>query len=250
MPPDFEPIEVAPLHELVIDQIRKAVETWTYGPGDVLPSERDLAQMLGVSRNTVRTATAILQNDGLLSVKRGAGGGYVVQDPALSADRGEYLRRRPEVVLEAWDFRAAVEVGAARRAAERRSSDDLARLDSIFDDMCAARPAYNSEQSLESARRYHMLDTRFHHAIARSTGNQLIIDAVLSARRRLWLAYSAYLTKPNPAAHAGHEKLVVAIRAQDVDTAGSVMREHIELGRQWFEDWLRDPDALQSAYVT
>jgi GntR family transcriptional regulator, transcriptional repressor for pyruvate dehydrogenase complex len=67
-----------------------------YRPGDRLPSERDLAELLTVSRTTARAAVAVLEPDGLISVRRGRGG-----------------------VRDALDYRSIVESGAARLAADR-----------------------------------------------------------------------------------------------------------------------------------
>lgn len=192
-------VRVAAIHELVIDEIRRAVEMWVYRPGDLLPSERDMAEAMGVSRNTVRTATAILESEGFLSVRRGRAGGYRVEDPALADDRGEEIRRRPQEVQRVWDYRIAVDVGAARLAAEHRTAADLRELRRLLQELAPpAYRVYEREKSLDNARKVQALDSQFHVAIARSTSNDFIVDAVLDARRRLWVAYSSYLTRLDP----------------------------------------------------
>lgn len=243
-------VQVSAIHELVIDEIRRAVEMWTYRPGENLPSERDMADMLGVSRNTIRTATAILESEGFLSVKRGRGGGYVVQDPALAENRGDEIRRRPETVLDVWDYRVAIDAGAARLAAERRTVSDLELLAKLADDMVDAFREYELRETLETARRFQAIDSQFYLALARATRNDLVVDAVLDARRRLWIAFSSYLTKLDPRSPTRNLGILEAIERQDPDLAEKRMREHLGAGRRLFESWLAEPDSEPQGLVS
>ncbi|MCG7632938.1 FadR family transcriptional regulator [Gordonia McavH-238-E] len=236
--PTLRRVKVAPVHELVLEELRRAVEVWAYRPGDTLPTERDLAEILGVSRNTIRTATAILESDGFLSVRRGRGGGYVVQDPTEGHDLSDEIRRNPGVVRDAWEFRSAIEIGSARLAAERRTDSDLDGLKSVLAEMDAHFAAYKTDQTLEGARLIQAFDSEFHLLIARATGNDFIVDGVTEARRRLWVAFSSYLTRLDDAGHVGHQRIVDAIEDRDGDAAARHMSEHIEAGRLIFEAWL------------
>ena len=234
----FRPVRVSAIHELVIDEIRRAVEMWIYRPGDFLPSERDMAEAMGVSRNTVRTATAVLEQQGFLSVKRGRSGGYMVQDPALADDRGDEIRRRPQEVQRVWDYRIAVDVGAARLAAEHRTAMDLRQLTTLLGELAPAYRTYEKEESLVNARRVQALDSQFHVALARATGNPYVVEAVLDARRRLWIAYSSYLTRLDPASEQRRVVIVDAVRQRDPDECERLMRTHLSAGRAQFDKWL------------
>lgn len=79
--PALVPVRQIPAHELVVDQMRRALELGQFRPGDRLPTERELSEMLDVSRTTVRTAVAVLEREGLIAVRRGRGGGFTVQAP-------------------------------------------------------------------------------------------------------------------------------------------------------------------------
>jgi DNA-binding FadR family transcriptional regulator len=236
----LRPVRVAAIHELVVDEIRRAVEMWIYRPGDYLPSERDMAEAMAVSRNTVRTATAILEREGFLSVRRGRGGGYLVEDPARSENRGDEIRRRPEDVQRVWDYRIAVEVGAARLAAEHRTAGDLRELKRLLGKLDPAYRAYERDETLDNARLVQALDSHFHVAMARSTGNPFIVDAVLDARRRLWIAYSSYLTRLDPDSEQRREGIVDAIAQRDAELCERLMRSHLSAGRAQFDRWLVD----------
>ena len=68
--PRLQSLRAPASHELVVDQIRRAIGTGRYLPGERLPAERELARQLGVSRTTVREALKILQDEGLIEIRR------------------------------------------------------------------------------------------------------------------------------------------------------------------------------------
>ncbi len=79
----FRPVRIRKAADVVVDILVDAIRNGLYGPGEKLPRERDLAAQLEVSRTTIREATSILQRAGVLSVRRGNGGGAVVLSPAI-----------------------------------------------------------------------------------------------------------------------------------------------------------------------
>lgn len=248
--PGLRTVQVRPAHELVIEEIRRAVETWVYRPGGFLPSEREMADMLGVSRNTVRMATAFLESEGFISVKRGRGGGYVVQDPALAHDRGNEIRRNPQLVLDAWDFRLTVDVGAAQLAAETRTARDLEVMNDLLDQLDVAYAEYEQDGSLSTVRACQALDSEFFFAIAKATRNSHIVDAVMTARRGLWIAFSSYLRRLSPQSQQRRRLIYEAVADRRPEEAALQMRRHILTGRELFEEWLVDsslPEAFSDA---
>ncbi|MFI5428893.1 winged helix-turn-helix domain-containing protein [Aeromicrobium sp. UC242_57] len=111
--------------------MRRSLDHGQFRPGDRLPSERDLAEMLDVSRTTVRAAVAVLEHEGRLSVRRGRGGGFLVLEPSFDpAEARRQFRKDRVAVRHAFEFRIVVESGAARLAAERRRAADLPHLSS------------------------------------------------------------------------------------------------------------------------
>lgn len=110
----------------VIEQIKMLVRNNDFPPGSRLPAERDLAQMLGVSRPSVREAVGTLALMGILDTRHGSG--------TTVADTGANLLRAPfeflmmldrPTVYELYEVRELVEVHLAGRAAERRTVGDL-----------------------------------------------------------------------------------------------------------------------------
>jgi len=125
---DVAPFELSPVrqvqaHELVVDQIRTAIMLGRFRPGETLPTERQLAAFLQVSRTTVQEAVSILASEGILDVRRGRGGGLFVR--AFTADE-EAVRRtlsaHHDRMTEVFDFRLAVESFAAKYAGSSTSS--------------------------------------------------------------------------------------------------------------------------------
>ena len=126
-------------YELVVEQLRKAIFLGRFVPGEKLPSERDLASQMLVSRTTVREAIRVLEGEGLVSVKRGATGGLTVlpQDRLSSSEIEAYIRAQLGILDNLFDYRVANECAAASFAAMRRTQAHLDRLRRALDTMNA-----------------------------------------------------------------------------------------------------------------
>jgi GntR family transcriptional regulator len=92
--PRIDPTDMAPLHEQVASEIRRAIGDGQAAPGERLPAARDLAAVLGVNNNTVLRALRSLRDEGLLEFRRGRG----VTVCGSAADRSAVLQRARELV--------------------------------------------------------------------------------------------------------------------------------------------------------
>src|SRR5919206_4462183 len=107
----FEPVQTATTFEETVDRLGTAIRLGILAPGTRLPSERELAEQLGISRSTLRQAITTLVQSGHLESIRGRGGGtFVVQEPPLAEGAGGPL---PPDWREGYDLPVAVESGAA-----------------------------------------------------------------------------------------------------------------------------------------
>src|SRR4051794_40174514 len=139
-PTTISPITHAPVYELVVEQLRRAIHIGTYLPGDKLPPERELAQRLEVSRASVREAVRMLEGEGYVETRRGAKGGIIVLDRGAEEGRlGPYIRDMMPRIREIFEFRRAVECDSARLAALRRTEEQLAQLQAACDVLAAER---------------------------------------------------------------------------------------------------------------
>ncbi len=230
-----------PAHELVVDQIRRALELGRFKPGDKLPTERDLSEMLDVSRTVVRAAMTILDREGLVSVKRGRNGGVTVLAPPHDEASARRTMRDNRVSLRnAFDYRVIVESGAARLAAERRRASDVSQLRKLLSamDTHIAR-ALSDTNTPHLITEWQSLDSAFHLKIAESCRNEYLFDAVANARRAMWLPVGAIFHHVEPNANDYHDAIVEAIAGRNPELAASTMTAHINSTRQTVESWLR-----------
>lgn len=234
------PVRQIAAHELVLDQMRRSMESGQFRPGDRLPSERDLAEMLDVSRTVVRAAVAVLEREGLIVVRRGRGGGFIVQAPTYDATETRRIMKANKVaVRDAFDFRVIVEGSASRLAAERRRAKELADLRSLLSQMDVALKASLEDQTPHKVIEFQALDTAFHMGIARAARNPGLYDAVGDARRRMWAPVGAIFGRLEENANDRHEDILNAIESGDGAQAATTMEAHINDTRHTIEAWLK-----------
>lgn len=163
---DFRPKQI---YEQVADEIRTGIMNGTYLPGSRLPSERDLAQRLKVSRPAVREAIGALQNEGMVVTRYGSGT-YVAElevtpPPALGDARSE-ADFSPISTLE---VRLLIEPAIARLAARRAKRDAVA--ESYLERMAGVKDITDPmQQALWSE-----CDRLFHRQLAVMTEDVLIV---------------------------------------------------------------------------
>src|ERR671920_296870 len=149
----FNPVKTATTFEETVDRLGTAIRLGILAPDSRLPSERELAEQLAISRSTLRQAiTALVESGHLTSVRGRSGGTFVVSEPPLAEGSPGPL---PEGWHQAFDLRIAVEVGIVTVAADRIDDDALAVMRDAVDRMEAA-------SEFEDYRR---ADARFHIAI-------------------------------------------------------------------------------------
>lgn len=210
---------VGNVFETTVEQLATAIRLGVFVAGDQLPPERELAERLGVSRNTLREAIAALRESGLVHTRRGRGGGTEV---TYEGDAGVSPApvRRGAALDDALEFRRVVEPGAARLAATRALSRDQREwlLESVRE-VRAADPAG-----------HRIADSRLHLAIATVTGSPMVVEAVTRAQAALGELLAAIpVLRVNIAhSHAQHDAVVAAILAGDADDARTQMEEHCD----------------------
>ncbi|GAA5030876.1 FadR/GntR family transcriptional regulator [Microbacterium fluvii] len=226
----WEPVQRVRTYEQVMQQIEDRILDGRLKAGDRLPSERDLAASLGVSRPSLREALRVLEALGIVDIRPGGGsegGAVLVGTPGpgfvnllkLQLALGHFSRTN---VLET---RIALESWSCQEAAYRSDDHDHAELASILDAM--DDPAITTGE-------FNRLDTAFHVRIAESTGNALIAHLMGSLRiavnRQMIEAYAALPDWRETAKTVRHEHREILESIQDGDAAESVerVRAHIQ----------------------
>src|SRR3954470_4750775 len=120
----FEPVQTATTFEETVDRLGTAIRLGILAPGSRLPSERELAEQLAISRSALRQAiTALVESGHLTSLRGRTGGTFVVPEPPLAEASAGPL---PDCLHQVLGGRVAVEVGVVTVAAERVDRDALA----------------------------------------------------------------------------------------------------------------------------
>jgi GntR family transcriptional regulator, transcriptional repressor for pyruvate dehydrogenase complex len=225
-PDAMEAIRAPASYELVVDQIRRAIHLGRFLPGQKLPTERELARQLAVSRTTVREAVRVLQGEGLVETRRGRAGGATVLGSSLSqAARRRLLRSRLAELETVFEFRLVVEPAAARLAAERRTKRTLDRLSRDLEVMNVLAQGADLDASPPS--RFFSTDIDFHHKIAEASRNPLLVRAVEDARAALFLPVGGIFPALHHSANYLHAEILDAIEAKDANRAEEAMINHI-----------------------
>jgi GntR family transcriptional repressor for pyruvate dehydrogenase complex len=206
-----------------VEQLATAIRLGVYPYGSTLPPERDLAELLGVSRATLREAIAALRAAELVTTTRGRGGGTVVRHrPKKPSSRGaRALVPRSEHLRDTLVFRRVVEPGACHIAASRElTSEHRALLRAAHDEVAAATDPGEHRQA----------DSRFHLAIASVTQSPLTMQAVASVQADLHDMLVAIPVLDVNIAHsnAQHHAIVEAVLAGDSARARRVMESHCD----------------------
>ncbi|WP_101068716.1 FadR/GntR family transcriptional regulator [Roseovarius salinarum] len=170
----FQKVTPEKLATAVTRQIEKLILRGILRPGERLPSERELAERMGVSRPSLRDAISELQDKGLLTSR--AGSGVYVADVLGSAFSPALIRLfadHDEAVFDYIGFRRDLEALAAERAARLASETDLKVIQTIFDKMEVAHARSNPA---EEAR----LDAEFHLSIIEASHNVVMLHMMRS----------------------------------------------------------------------
>ena len=223
----FRPVRPGNAFEETVQRLLQTIRLGVVAPGGSLPSERELALKLGVSRDTVRDAIRSLSDAGYLLSRRGRyGGTFVVEDlppggtPIGHPARGDaHEPPRPEELEEALALREVLEVGAVRLAAARTlAAAEREQLWTALQDVGRAEPDD-----------YRRLDSRLHLVIAEVTGVRSLVPLIADNRMQVNHFLDEIPLLPRNIAHSNeqHEAVVTGILAGGVDAAAAAMEEHL-----------------------
>jgi GntR family transcriptional regulator, transcriptional repressor for pyruvate dehydrogenase complex len=218
---DFEVIRKNKVYEEVAKQIERLILK-KLKPGDKLPSERELAELLQVSRSSIRDAIRSLELVGLVEPRQGTG--TIVRE--VSAETwvnpiANALERRKELVTELLDFRKMLEPPLAARAATHASVEEISEMEDILK---------RQEEKLSQGDAAIAEDSEFHYNIALASGNTVVLkvidtlmDLLRDTRER-----SLQVEGRSQKSLAGHRRILAAIKRHDAEAAKAAMRRHIE----------------------
>lgn len=218
------------LTDEAISKIKGMVTSGELGPGDRLPKEADLAERLGLSRNSLREAVKALSLIRVLDVRQGDGTYVTSLAPNLLLESLSFVVdfHRDDTVLEFMEVRRILEPAAAALAADRMNAEQIAGLRRVLAEL---GPDPTVEALVAN-------DLEFHRQIADGAGNSVLcslIDGLSgpTVRARVWRG----LTQEGAVdrTREQHQTIIDAIEARNPDLARSWTTVHIA----GVEDWLR-----------
>jgi GntR family transcriptional repressor for pyruvate dehydrogenase complex len=217
----FETVRRDKVYEGVAKQIERLILK-RLQPGDKLPSERELAETLRVSRSSIRDAIRSLELMGMVEPRQGAG--TIVREissESLVNPLANAIKRKEELIGELLDFRKMLEPQLAARAATRVSPNQISEMEQILE---------RQEQKLRDGESAIVEDSEFHYAIALASGNSVVLkvldtlmDLLRDSRER-----SLQVEGRPQKSLAAHHRILAALKRHDGEAAKVAMRRHIE----------------------
>jgi GntR family transcriptional repressor for pyruvate dehydrogenase complex len=207
----------------VVAYVRGLIESGALHTGDRLPTEREMAARLGVSRPTVRAGLRALATLGVVRSRRGSGTFITDGPPVLGSEPLSFLAALHGFTRsEMYEVRRILEVGAAGLAAERATGDHMATLADEVAGMFAA---------LDDPHAFLSHDIRFHRMVGVASGNPIVASLAemvsgMYYEHRRDTAQNASDRDLKEAADA-HRRIYQAIRARDMRIAREAMDEHL-----------------------
>ncbi|MGZ4811269.1 MAG: FadR/GntR family transcriptional regulator [Terriglobales bacterium] len=219
--PEFEAVRRNRIYEEIARQIEKMIAE-KMKAGDRLPPERQLADMFGVSRSSIRDAIRALELSGLVEARQGLG--TVVRERASDAvfnPLTQVLVQKRKLVGELLDVRKMIEPPLARRAAEHATPDEVSEMENILRRQQEKMAA--GELAIEE-------DNDFHYAIALAADNSVVLKVldVLMDLLRDTRERSLQVEGRPERSMAGHREILEAIQRKDPAGAEAAMCRHIE----------------------
>jgi GntR family transcriptional regulator, transcriptional repressor for pyruvate dehydrogenase complex len=234
-------LKVAPdkLSNAVVRQIEQMILRGILRPGERLPSERDLAERLGVSRPSLRDAVAELADGGLL-VSRAGSGIFVAEvlGSAFSPALTRLFATHDEAVFDYIGFRRDIEGLAAERAATLGTETDLKVIAAILAKMEAAHQKRDPSDEAQ-------LDAEFHMAIIEASHNVIMLHMLRSMfdLLRQGVFYNRQVMFKNRMTRDQlldqHRAINSAIQARDPAAARAAVGAHMSYVEQAFHDQMR-----------
>ena len=207
-------------------QLTELIEIQNLQPGDKLPPERQLADLLEVSRPSLREALHILQAQGLVAIRHGQG--TFVQEPLVAQELRASMMASTHDLNELFDAREVLEVPASNWAARKATKEDIrvlrATLNQI-DTICAKEPIdYDQLQ---------MLDAKFHLTIVGIAGNRFINQTLNVLQDVMKMSMDTTLRLPGrkEISKKEHNEILQAIEDGNGALASKITHQHISGAR-------------------
>jgi GntR family transcriptional repressor for pyruvate dehydrogenase complex len=209
--------------EVAVERLGSSIKMGLFTPGEQLPTERELSDIMNVSRTTVREAIRVLTVQGKLEVRRGRTGGTFVSTSFIAPSAKEQhaqVQAKGTVLLEILDLRLIVEPGIAELAAERANAEMRQRISEL---------ALQGSEAVDDFPSFRALDTQFHFLLARATGVQRLSAILGDIHAELSDLMTLIPHSVDACRHSSeqHKRIARAIAREKPEAARKAMKEHV-----------------------
>ncbi len=230
----FEEVQVEKITDKIVDQLENLINQGKLAPGNRLPSERQLIDMLGVGRSSLREALNKLETMGYVEIKKRKGIFVKSIDSTFRLDpMKRMMEENKNKIVQLYEIRSDLEQASAGAAALERNAQDLEDIQACLD---------NFETKTKEVKFRWELDQAFHCAIARASHNFFRIHVIMSI-----FDFSKEFIKPIIEGFAGceensatiathHVAIFKAIEEKNADGARKKMKEHLDWTNQRLVD--------------
>ncbi|MCG8333077.1 MAG: FadR family transcriptional regulator [Proteobacteria bacterium] len=224
----------------VVEQIQDVILDGKIKPGEKLPSERELGEMLGTSRGTLREALRILEQKGLIEIRLGVNGGAIVKETTweqMSETLALLIRSQSVSLQHLAEFREDVEEIVASLAAERASKEDIKDLNRLIKE---AEKFY--KKGVSHWDKFVRVDEKIHMGLARISRNPIYSFILETIHANIDKYYDRYLAVGDSELEENYRDLseiVKAVEGKKATEAGSLAREHVRRFNRHMDKKLR-----------
>jgi GntR family transcriptional repressor for pyruvate dehydrogenase complex len=206
----------------IASQLIELIDLQKLTPGDKLPPERQLADLLEVSRPSLREALHILQAQGLVQIRHGQG--TYVQEPLVAQELRASMMSKTHGLNELFDAREVLEVPASKWAAEKVTKEDIRLLRATLNQI----DTVTSTDPIDYAQ-LQQLDAKFHLTIVGIAGNRFINQTlnVLQDVMKMSMETTLRLPGRSEISSIEHNAILTAIENGNGELASQLTLEHI-----------------------
>jgi len=218
--------QTGPAGGQLVEHVRRLIEAGKLKPGDRLPTERDLAQQMGVSRPSVRSGLRSLQTMGIVRSRQGSGTYIADGPPQLGGDPLRFLAALHGFTREEmFEARRVLEVGSTALAAERATPEQIGAMAEEVTGMFA---------SLDDPPAFLVHDLQFHRMLAAGSNNHVLSTLVDTVSALVYEARRPTVERATDLKESAemHRKIYFAVKAHDPEEARRQMEDHLVRARQ------------------
>lgn len=226
----FQEVQVEKITDKIVDQLENLIKSGKLTPGDKLPSERQLIDMLGVGRSSLREALNKLETMGYIEIKKRQGIYIKSIQSTLQLDPLKRIMHTDrKKIVQLYEIRRDIEQASAHSAALERNDDDLLDIKKCLEPFTKGLKPDEFKWELDQA---------FHCAIAKATHNffrihvlKNIFDFSQEFIQPIIEGFATKVENTNTIARH-HQEIFGAIKEQDADQARNIMKAHLEWTNQ------------------